>query len=157
MEIMFANINDSSEILDLQKLSFRQEAEIYDDFTIPPLTQTIEEINNEFDDNTILKAVIDNKIVGSVRACVKNKRCYIGKLIVHPDLQNKGMGTKLMNKIEKHFEDQGINIFELFTGEKSQKNIYLYEKLGYKIFKTEKMKNNANIVYMVKQIGRNGM
>ncbi len=59
-----------------------------------------------------------------------------------------------MNEIEMCFKNKGINKYELFTGEKSQKNIYLYQKLGYKIFKKEKMNDNINIVYMKKQISR---
>jgi len=82
----------------------------------------------------------------------KNRR-----LIVHPNYQNKGIGTKLINQIEKYFEDEKINKYELFTGEKSQKNIYLYQKLGYKIFKTEKLSENVNIIYLEKENGRHGI
>ncbi|KMQ49538.1 hypothetical protein CHISP_3549 [Chitinispirillum alkaliphilum] len=157
MEILLADINDISEILDLQKISYKQEAEIYNDYQIPPLTQTVEEIENEFNNNTVLKAVIDDIIVGSVRAYIKKNKCYIGRLIVHPNHQNKGIGTKLMNKIEKYLEDKGIVKYELFTGEKSQKNIYLYQKLGYKIFKSEKLSDIVIIVYFEKEIARHGI
>ncbi|MBN2041802.1 MAG: GNAT family N-acetyltransferase [Spirochaetes bacterium] len=150
MKILRVDINDSSTILDLQTLSYRQEAEIYNDYTIPPLTQTLDEIKNDFNDNIILKAVIDDTIVGSVRAYVKDYTCYIGRLIVHPDHQNKSIGTGLMKKIEKYFTVQGIKTFELFTGEKSEKNLYLYRKLGYEIFKEEKMNDNVNIVSLHK-------
>ena len=42
-----ATIEDAKEILDLQKLAYRSEAEIYYDDTLPPLTQTREEIRND--------------------------------------------------------------------------------------------------------------
>lgn len=61
--------------------------------------------------------------------------CFIGRLIVHPDFQNRGIGTGLMNKIERRFRDSAR--FELFTGHKSEGNIRLYRKLGYSIFKRE--------------------
>ena len=35
---------DIDEILDLQKLAYKSEAEIYNDFTILPLTQTLEDL-----------------------------------------------------------------------------------------------------------------
>jgi hypothetical protein len=44
MIIERAHIEDTKEILDFQKLAYQSEAEIYNDYTIPPLTQTLEEM-----------------------------------------------------------------------------------------------------------------
>lgn len=141
-------ISDAEEILSLQKLAYQSEAEIYNDFNILPLNQTLKEIENEFNNKTFLKAVIDGKIIGSVRSFVDQGTCYIGRLIVHPDFQNQGIGTKMMNEIEILF--QNCKRFEIFTGHKSKRNIYLYEKLGYKIFMTEKITDNFELVYLEK-------
>ncbi|MFB0561010.1 MAG: GNAT family N-acetyltransferase [Candidatus Lokiarchaeia archaeon] len=148
MEIKYAQIGDMPVILELQKLAYQSEAEIYNDFTIPPLTQTLEEIKNDFSHQTFIKAIINDKIIGSVRAYEKEGTCYIGRLIVHPDFQNQGIGTKLMNKIEAIFQD--AKRYELFTGHKSKRNLYLYQKLGYKKFKTEKINENLKLVYLEK-------
>jgi len=146
MIIERARIDDSQEILTLQKLAYQSEAEIYNDFNISPLIQTLEEIKDEFKDEYFLKAVVNGKIIGSVRAFVKEKTCYIGRLIVHPDFQNQGTGTKLMDEIESL--SSNVERFELFTGHKSKTNIYLYQKLGYRIFRTEKITENLEIVYL---------
>lgn len=45
MEIVQASVTDAEEILKLQKLAYQIEAERYNDYNIPPLKQTIEEIN----------------------------------------------------------------------------------------------------------------
>ena len=45
MEIEIAMIQDAEEILALQKLAYRSEAEIYEDYSIAPLIQTLEETN----------------------------------------------------------------------------------------------------------------
>lgn len=144
-----APANDAEEILLLQKLSYISEAEIYNDFSIPPLVQTLEEIRDDFDNQIFLKAVCEGKIIGSVRACEKEGTCYIGRLIVHPDYQNRGIGTQLMNHIEEFFNQ--CERFELFTGYRSEKNIYLYQKCGYKIFKTEDITENLKFVYLQKK------
>jgi ribosomal protein S18 acetylase RimI-like enzyme len=144
-----ATVADAEEILSLQKLAYRSEAETYDDFSIPPLLQTLEEIKKDFENQTFLKATLDGKIRGSVRAFIKEGTCYIGRLIVHPDFQNQGLGTELMKKIEEVFK--GARRFELFTGHKSEKNLYLYQKLGYKIFKAVKAHDRLNIVYLEKR------
>jgi hypothetical protein len=85
MEIERATVLDAEEILSLQKLAYRSEAEIYNDFNIPPLVQTLESIEKDFENQYFLKAVMDGKIIGSVRAYTKEGTCYIGRLIVHPD------------------------------------------------------------------------
>ena len=148
MIIIESDKNDLKDILELQKLSYQQEAHIYNDYNIPPLKQTYDEILNEYDKMTILKAVKDNKIVGSVRAYENNNSCYIGRLIVHPDFQNDGVGTNLMKTIESKFPN--VNRFELFTGYKSDKNLYLYKKLGYEEYKRENLSDSIIIVYLEK-------
>ena len=150
MGIERAIISDAEEILSLQKLAYRSEAEIYNDFNIPPLVQTLESIEKDFENQYFLKAVMDGKIIGSVRAYTKEGTCYIGRLIVHPDFQNRGIGTDLMNEIERIFNT--CRRFELFTGDKSERNLHLYQKLGYKIFKKVKITDQTMIVYLEKKI-----
>ena len=143
-----ASIADAEEILILQKLAYRSEAEIYGDFSIEPLAQTLDEFIKQFVDHIILKAEMDGTIIGSVRAYEKNGTCFIGKLIVHPDHQNKGIGKKLMSAIENLFS---ASRYELFTGYKSEKNITLYEKLGYRIFKSSAITPNFSLVFLEKK------
>lgn len=147
--IQMAEENDLSEILDIQKIAFTRVAKKYNLDDLPPLKQTLEDIRKEFKNFIFLKALLDNKIVGSVRAYAKNDTCFINKLIVLPEYQNKSIGTKLMNEIEKQFKSN-IQRYELFTGSRDTKNKYLYEKLGYVIFKKEKYNDNITFVYMDK-------
>lgn len=150
MNITQAKREDLREILDLQYLAYQSEAEIYNDHNIPPLKQTLEEVGSEFDKGVILKATDDNgNIIGSVRAFCENGSVYIGKLIVHPNLQRQGIGTALLSAIEAHYPDQR---YELFTGSKSVRNIALYERLGYKIYTVKKIDDNLEFVYLEKRI-----
>ncbi|MCS7462681.1 GNAT family N-acetyltransferase [Paenibacillus doosanensis] len=143
-----ASVSDAEEILPLQKLAYRSEAEIYNDFTIEPLAQTLEELRQQFDNHVILKASMDGTIIGSVRAYDQDGTCYIGKLMVHPNHQNKGIGKLLMNAIEELFP---ASRYELFTGSKSERNIALYEKLGYGVFKERLITSDFSLVYFEKK------
>lgn len=148
MIIELAFERDLLDILELQKLAYQSEAEIYNDYSIPPLTQTLDEIKEDFTFQVFLKAVIKNKIIGSIRVYKEEDTLYIGRLIVHPDFQNQGIGTKLLKEIEAKFNE--VKRFELFTGYKSKKNLYLYHKSGYSIFKSEKISENLTLDYLEK-------
>ena len=82
-----ARVEDAEAILALQKLAYLSEAEIYNNKSIPPLTQTLEEIRAEFDHQIFLKALIEGRIIGSVRAFQTQETCHIGRLVVHPDFK----------------------------------------------------------------------
>ena len=140
--------DDAAEILALQKLAYQSEAAIWNDYTIPPLTQTLENLQAQFADHIILKAVDNGEIIGSVRGKQENDTCYIGRVIVHPDRQNRGIGSQLMAAIEAAFPT--ATRFELFTGQKSERNLYLYQKLGYRIFKEEPLNERVTLVYLEK-------
>ena len=148
MVVEQAAVQDAAEILALQKLAYQSEAELYDDYTIPPLTQTLEEIEAAFKRQVFLKIAVEGRIIGSVRAHAKEGTCYIGRLIVHPDCQNQGIGTGLMREIENRFEE--AKRYELFTGDRSERNLYLYSKLGYKPFRQERLTNRVVLVFMEK-------
>jgi len=149
MIIKKVEVFDLEEILSLQKTAYKSEAELYNDYSIPPIIQNIEEIKDEFKNSVFLKAVENDMIVGSVRGTLINpETCYIGRLIVHPDFQNQGIGTRLMKEIEDTYNK--CRRFELITGHKSHRNIKLYEKLNYNIYKVEKLTENLNLVYLEK-------
>lgn len=138
---------DLEEILALQKLAYQSEAKLNNDFNIPPLTQTLEEIHAEFGHALFLKAKDGDKIIGSVRAYAENGTCHIGRLIVHPDYQNRGIGSRLLKAIERKFDCQR---FELFTSERSERNLYLYVKFGYREFKRVAFNERTTLVFLEK-------
>ena len=143
-----AQKEDLEEIFKLQYLAYQSEAKLFGNMDIPPLKQTIEEVYDEFQKGAILKAVGDGGvIIGSVRAFCDSGTVYIGKLMVHPSKQGQGIGTQLLLEMEKQYPNQR---YELFTSTRSEKNIALYQKLGYKIFDEEQVTEELRFVYMEK-------
>jgi hypothetical protein len=51
MIIEKALLENAEEILELQKLAYLSEAETYNDYSIPPLTQTIDQIRADFENS----------------------------------------------------------------------------------------------------------
>ena len=147
--IMEANSMDAENILALQRLAYQSEARLNDDWSIPPLTQALSELEAEFAAKVFLKAVSGDKIIGSVRGWLVSGTCLIGRLIVHPDYQGKGIGTLLMQSLEKAFPH--AERFELFTGTRSIDNIRLYQRLGYQSFREEDLSPKVRLVFMEKR------
>jgi hypothetical protein len=69
------------QFLTLQKECYQTEAELHNEFNIPPLTQTIDSIFEDFKNGTLfLKGIINGQIIASVRGNIKNNTTYIGRL-----------------------------------------------------------------------------
>jgi GNAT superfamily N-acetyltransferase len=150
MDITEANIVDAPEILALQKVAYLSEAAIYRDDTLPPLTQNAIQIRDEFGQWQFLKAIANDRIVGSVRAQADGDTCFIGRLIVHPDFQRRGIGTALMQAVEARYPQ--VRRFELFTGYRSTSNLRFYQRRGYTIFKEKDSDAGPTLLFLQKMV-----
>ena len=150
MEIKPASVDESEIILALQRLAYQSEAAIYDDFTLPPLTETLEELKTQFGRKRLLKAVERGQMVGSVRGFLEGTTLHVERLIVHPDCRRRGIGTALLYRIETLFPT--ARRFELFTGHKSSGNLRLYQRLGYRAFSQQQVNEKVNLVFLEKTI-----
>ena len=143
-----ATYDDLPEILALQYLAYQSEAALLQNFSIPPLTQSLESVQEEFSRGTILKATEGETILGSVRAYEQDGTVFIGKLIVHPSQQGKGIGSSLLLAVE---EVCPCARYELFTSSKSERNLRLYERLGYHRFAERQAAPGLTFVYLEKK------
>jgi GNAT superfamily N-acetyltransferase len=148
--IEIAKRDDAEAILQLQRLAYQSEAELYQDWDIPPLKESLEELLAEFDRQIFLKAFYDDLpcIVGSVRARFQDNTCCIGRLIVHPRFERRGIGSALMRQIELHFPQ--AQRFELFTGHRSSRNLLFYQRLGYVPFRQQRLSSHVTFVFLQK-------
>jgi ribosomal protein S18 acetylase RimI-like enzyme len=143
---------DADEIVALQRLAFRPQAELYSVCTIPPLEETPDDVRAAVEEGTVLKAVDDDGlIVGSVRGTVHDgDTCHVARLAVLPGLQDRGIGSLLMRELEARFPRAAR--FELFTGHRSEKSLHLYGKLGYSRVRAEKSSEDITLVVMEKSV-----
>lgn len=125
-----ARMEDIADILHVQKQAFYPVSVVEQNDRLPPLVQTQQEIEAEFSRRVFLKYTQDGKIVGSVRAHLDESGvCQIGKLVVLPEYQCRGIGRALMEAIEREFNKS--NGYELFTGSIHEKTVAFYHRLGY--------------------------
>jgi ribosomal protein S18 acetylase RimI-like enzyme len=148
LRIVAATFADLPRILEIQKEAYKSEAQIYADYSIPPLTQSLANIRAEFKRKPFLKAIVRGRIVGSVRASLAEGTCTVEKLIVEPRHQGKGYGTALLEAAENVFPD--AHHCELFTGHRSVANLRLYRRHGYRRYKAVAVAPHLTVVYLRK-------
>jgi ribosomal protein S18 acetylase RimI-like enzyme len=99
--ISLATAEDAEHILKLQYLCYQEEAELYGDWTIAPLTQTLDSLRTELADHCAVVARLGDEVVGAVRGRVDDARvAHIGRLVVHPRMQRHGLGGRLLHAVE---------------------------------------------------------
>ena len=148
MNIQPARQQDLPEILAVQRAAFETEAQLVNDWNIPPLTQTLDELTNDWRKGIMLKAVNeDGIIVGTVRGHNAPDGFYIGRLAVLPQWQGRGMGTALLEAIIAIAEACRL---VLFTSTKSERNLRLYERFGFKPFKNSTTATGVPLVWLEK-------
>ena len=125
--------DDAEQILKLQYLCYQGEAELYSDWAIEPLTQTLDSLRDELAEQCVLVARLGDEVVGSVRGWVDDTGvARIGRLVVHPRMQRHGLGSRLLRAIEQRLAAAGrVSAYRLFTGHRSLGNQRLYRRLGY--------------------------
>ena len=77
----------------------------------------------------IYGAYVDNKLVGIIRAVGDGfSVLFIQDLLVHPDFQRNGIGTLLLKRMLKEYE----NVYQIhLITEDSEKTISFYKSLGF--------------------------
>lgn len=146
-EMEYANINlleSSIECIPFNEVYFQEYMQIYNDcfyemrksLDIKPYNFLSEfgQIENKIDDIFLLME--HGEIVGSI-ACYDNE---IDDLIVNPKYQHRGYGKQLllwgMNKIRKN-NNKPIT---LHVAQWNENAVTLYEKVGFNVIKTERVR-----------------
>ncbi|WP_311243079.1 GNAT family N-acetyltransferase [Microbacterium sp. WCS2018Hpa-23] len=121
--------SDAGEVLTLQRAAFVSEAQIYGSADMPPLTQTLPEVEAELRSSSGLSARKDGRLVGVIRFVEDDGVLLIGRIAIAPDMQGEGIGRTLLDAAER---TSTARVAELFTGSLSEANIRLYETCGYR-------------------------
>lgn len=90
------------------------------------LTETIQDKKN-----TILKFTENNQIIGCVLLIEKEQQLYLGMLTVSPELQNSGVGKKLLLQAEIHASELGLPKIVMTVISVREELIAWYKRNGY--------------------------
>ncbi|HEX6469198.1 MAG TPA: GNAT family N-acetyltransferase [Streptosporangiaceae bacterium] len=152
VRVVRAGIADAGEILTLQRAAYLAEAQLYGDPFIPPLVESLEQVRAVLaGDAIVLSARHGHRLVGAVQGRFRGQTCLVGRLVVAPDLQGRGVGTRLMRAIEAAVADR-VDTLALFTGHLSDGNLRLYRHLGYAETHRERLAAHLTLVHMRKTL-----
>lgn len=128
---------DAGELLTLQRAAYVTEAQAHADLSLPPLVESLDELTSELAKPGVVALGLRDdalRLVAAVRVCSHPAKAYtaeVGRLVVAPDLQGRGLGTRLLGIVEDRIVEE-VTELSLFTGERSIGNLRLYARLGYR-------------------------
>jgi tRNA (guanine37-N1)-methyltransferase len=150
VRILPATAADAGEIHVLQLAAFLSEARLYDDYTIPPLTDDPAATTARLERGNVLMAVAGTRIVGSVQLVVDEAVGHVERLIVAPDWQGRGLGARLLRAAEQ-LAPAEVTSYTLDTGALSDRNLALYRKAGYRETGREAQTPKVDLVHLTKR------
>ncbi len=130
--LSLASIADAGELLTLERAAYLEEADLNADFTIPPVAETLADVEAWLREHTTWALRVDGRLIGAVRGRLIGSRWEIGRLVVAPDLRGRGWGGFLLDHAEAAAPPSATEL-SLFTGRASERNLRAYRKRGYRL------------------------
>jgi tRNA (guanine37-N1)-methyltransferase len=136
-EIVPARPGDAGELLTLQRACWVQEALANDSLAdIPALHESLDDVRAWMATWSTWVVRSEGRLVGAVRGRLESSPAGpvwdIGRIMVAPDLQGRGLGRALLEHIEAVAVPEATS-YVLFTGASSADNIRMYKKAGYRV------------------------
>jgi ribosomal protein S18 acetylase RimI-like enzyme len=144
-----AVLEDAAALLEVQRAAFTIEARLYGDPAIPPLLETVADVAAAIAAGEVLVARLEGRLVGSVRRVLTGDDVEVGRLSVLPELQGRGLGSRLLAAAE---DVPGAATASLFTGHLSEGNLGLYRRRGYQEFDRRQVSPEVALVYLRKSL-----
>jgi ribosomal protein S18 acetylase RimI-like enzyme len=149
VELRSLPVTEAGELLTLQRAAYVTEAQLYDEPRLPALVQTLDELVTELTVSSCIGAWSGSRLVGAVRSREEGGLLHIGRLVVAPDLQGRGIGQRLLAAAESA---TSLPEATLFTGARSEANLRLYRRLGYRESGREELRPGLELVHLVKPL-----
>ena len=126
------------------KIEYSDKFEELDKIADDLLTEYDKENGVEYNFNKFsFVAKNDNKLVGFITGFSYYSEVTINNLVVRKEYRGKGIGTKLIRKVEEYFEGKSFNNINLVTNDFQAPKFY--EKCGFELEFIRKNKSNQNL------------
>ena len=97
-------------------------------------------------------ALDDEQLAGFVVFYPQRDHVHLENVAVSPEFQKRGIGTGLIEFVERQASAEGYCRIELYTNAKMTENLELYPRLGYRQFE-RRFENGFDRIYFYKTLG----
>ncbi|ENQ3080642.1 GNAT family N-acetyltransferase [Bacillus cereus] len=133
-------LEEAEELLCIQKKAFQSDLEKYQDYDSSPATEKVERLMRKIELFHHFTIWINNEIVGGIDVRDLNNQHYrINRIFLKTSLQNKGLGSRIMNLIHQEFPE--AEKWSLDTPKDNIRNHHFYEKCGYRVVGEHQINN----------------
>ena len=155
--VVTLSVEDAGELLTLQRAAYVTEAQAHDDVNLPPLMQSLDELVSELTQPNVTAFGLrddSQRLVAAVRLHLSPADPHtaeLGRLVVAPDMQGRGRGSRLLELVEERLPEQ-VTDLQLFTGERSLGNLRLYSRFGYRETHRTPAPGGYSLVHLEKRV-----
>lgn len=140
------NLNSANDVLQLQLLSYKVEADLIGFYEIPPLKDTIESLQQCGE--TFFGYYIDNELGGAISYKNENGELDIHRLMVHPNHFRKGIAGELLQYIQTN--EVGFETIIVATGSKNAPAVKFYQYNGFQITEERTVAEGVSLTFFKK-------
>lgn len=119
----------AEEVLRVQRLAYKVEADLIGFVDLPPLKQTIKEL--EQSEETFYGFYTNGQLSGVVSLKIEDRVMDISRLFVHPEQFRKGIAKKLIAFVQKY--EKGFEEIFVSTAADNQPAVLFYVKNGFSV------------------------
>lgn len=152
VDVVRAQPADVDWVLKLQYLCYQVEARRYDVWDLGALTQSAVGLAEEVTGGGVLVVrTAGGEVMGSVRTTTDGGIAHVGRLVVHPRVQRRGIGTRLLQtalrSVAERAADEGIGCAEAYTGHRSTEFAATFLRCGLREAERRRVSDVLELVY----------
>ena len=126
-----AVLSDAPDVYNIIQKAFSEYAEAAGLQNIEALNETIVDIENDIENKVVFIAIIDYKIVGTVRVDITGGEAYISRFAVNSENRNAGIGKSLMSLVDKYLIAKNVKVVSLHTASRYGALMRFYYGRGF--------------------------
>ena len=141
---------DAEEILRVTKAAFTlYKDDLHSTYSVPALSETAADIEADIESHAVYVAISNGRIAGSIRLKkLTNELAYVYRVGVSPDINNSGIGSKLLGEVIDDCTKAGVKAVALHTNSRYYKLARYYYGKRFFVHSTSTAKGYIRALFV---------